>query len=53
MSVSQLKVALTAERPTAEEERKASSPGVPFIVLSIGRVTNDSTSSGAKPGASV
>ena len=28
-------------------------PGVPLIELSIGRVTRDSTSSGASPGASV
>ena len=44
---------LTTEMPTAEEERTFSTPGVPLIALSMGRVTRDSTSSGASPGASV
>ena len=37
----------------AEAERTIVTPGVPLIALSIGKVTKDSTSSGASPGASV
>lgn len=50
MSVSQLNMTLTTEIPDALEERTAVTPGVPLIDLSIGKVTRDSTCSGASPG---
>ncbi len=53
MSLPQLKMILTTEIPDALEDLTAVTPGVPLIALSIGKVTKDSISSGASPGASV
>ena len=44
---------MTTEIPAALEDRTAVTPGVPLIALSMGNVTRDSSSSGARPGASV
>jgi hypothetical protein len=43
----------TIDSPTFEEERTVVTPGKPFTALSMGTVIWVSTSSGARPGASV
>ena len=37
------------ERPTPDTERTRVTPGMPFMMLSIGNVTSCSTSCGARP----
>jgi hypothetical protein len=49
MSVPNSNSTKTMEMPMAELERTRKTPAVPFIADSIGRPTNDSTSSGANP----
>ena len=41
------------ESETAETERTRITPGIPFIAVSSGKLTSRSTSSGARPSASV
>jgi len=53
MSVSSSNSTKTMEIPTAECERTLKTSVVPFITRSIGKVTSDSTSSGARPWHSV
>src|SRR5499427_1383492 len=53
MSVPRLNSTKTIEIPAAEFERTRNTPAVPFIAASMGRLTRDSTSSGAIPCDSV
>src|SRR5215470_17101245 len=53
MSVPQSNSTYTSDRPMPETERTRATPGIPFMMLSIGNVTSCSTSCGAKPSASV
>ena len=53
MSVPQSNSTKTIDSPTVETERTRVTPGMPFIEVSIGKVTSCSTSSAASPSASV
>ena len=53
MSVPQSNSTNTTESPMPDTERTRVTPGMPFIAVSIGKVTSCSTSSGAMPPASV
>ena len=53
MSLPHSNSTVTTARPTPETDRTRLTPGMPFIVVSIGKVTSCSTSSGAMPPASV
>jgi hypothetical protein len=53
MSVSQSNSTQTIERPALDAERTRCTPLAPFIIVSIGKVTRASVSSGARPCASV
>ena len=52
-SVPSLKMTVTAETAVRLTERISSSPGTPFIAISMGKVRYCSTSSGDSPGALV
>jgi hypothetical protein len=53
MSAPQSNSTKTMDSPTEETERTRVTPGRPFTAVSIGKETSCSTSSGAKPSASV
>ena len=53
ISVLQSKVTQRKDRPALEVERTDSTPGIPFMVVSSGKVISCSTSSAAMPPASV
>src|SRR5713101_5783741 len=53
MSVPSLKIAVTAESPERDTDRSSIRFGMPFSAISIGNVTDRSTSTGDSPGASV
>ena len=53
MSVPQSNSIHTTEKPEADEERTRFTPVAPLMLVSMGKLTVFSTSSGAKPGASV
>ena len=53
MSVPQANSTLITDKPTPEELRTACTPVAPLSTDSSGKVTSVSTSSGARPGASV
>src|SRR4051794_14213517 len=53
MSVPSRKIAVTAESPERETDRSSTRFGMPLSAISIGNVTDRSTSTGESPGASV
>src|SRR5262245_47365692 len=53
MSVPQANSTYTIDKPAPDTERTRATPGIPFMMLSIGNVTSCSTSGGASPSASV
>ena len=53
LSVPQSNSTKTMDSPTPELERTRTTPAAPLTAVSMGRVTRDSTSSGARPWASV
>ena len=53
MSLPHSNSTVTTASPTPDTERTRLTPGMPFIVVSMGKVTSCSTSSGAMPPASV
>ena len=53
MSVPQSNSTHTTENPVVDEERTLRTPVAPFTEVSMGKVTNCSTSSAAIPSASV